>query len=353
MPIVNVERLRGAAEAIYKHMGASEEEAAVVADCLVEAHLTGHDSHGVQSILLYRDQMARGMLEFNLPTTIEVERDLPAMAMLNGNYGAGHYIATRAAEMAIEKARACAVAVVTSHRTAHVGRVGRYTEMVARAGMVGICLVSSAHAHGVAPYGGIDRRLGTAPISMAVPSEDGRVIMLDIATSVRAAGKLLLAQAKGEQIPEGWMIDHEGRPSTDPAAFRSEPRGALLPLGGDVAGYKGFGLGLLVDLISGGLSREGCCNPEPGMIINSFLIIAMDIARFMPLDEYRRRVAQTAAYVKSSRTAPGFDEVLVPGEPEEREKARRLSEGVLIADSTWERIGALAREAGFETGSAY
>jgi len=347
MPVVAVEKLRRIGEAIYRHHGAQEEEARIAVECLLQANLTGHDSHGVLNIPRYMSLIEKG--SWGVPTNIETVRDEPSMAVLDGNWGSGHYIAWRATEMAVEKARGAAIAVVATHHTTHVGRLGQFTEIVARAGMVGIAMANSSRAHQVAPYGGIDRRLCTNPISMAAPSEGEHIALFDVATSVRAAGKLLVAQARGQQVPEGWIIDDEGRPTTDPWiwSFDDKPTGALLPFGG-IAGHKGYGLGLLVDLIAGGLSGEGTCTDAPGSAGNGFLIIAIDISKFVPLEEYRAEVAKTIAYMKSSRTAEGFEEVLVAGEPEERTRAERMRAGIDIEESTWEQIDALARRAGVD-----
>jgi len=189
----------------------------------------------------------------------------------------------------------------------------------------------------VAPYGGRARKLGTNPICFAVPANKEKPIILDMATSVVAAGKIRAKYAAGEKLPEGWIIDNEGKSTVDPRVFLSGA-GMLLPLGG----YKGFGLSVIIDLLGGALTGTGCTSTDfKGG--NGTIMLAINISSFTPVKEFKERVDNLVRSLKSTPTAPGFKEILMPGEPELLEKERRLREGIEISDLTWQNIEVLAK----------
>jgi uncharacterized oxidoreductase len=190
---------------------------------------------------------------------------------------------------------------------------------------------------GVAPWGGREARLHTAPISIAVPMDRERCVLLDFGTSVSAEGKLRIARNSGKSVPEGYIIDAEGNPSTDPNAFYGPPRGALLPFGGPV-GYKGYGLAIMAEILGGILSGAGASRAEPVRFGNALLITAMSVESFMPLGVFREQVRGFLEYVKATPLAPGFQEINYPGELEARERSRRLRDGILVDEGTWARI---------------
>jgi uncharacterized oxidoreductase len=189
----------------------------------------------------------------------------------------------------------------------------------------------------VAPFGGSDGRLATNPISIAAPTQDDEPIVLDITSSVVAQGKIRVAVNRGDSIPLGWLINGEGEPTTDPRDLNGPPPGALLALGG-IAGHKGFALGLMIDVLGGALSGAGCSGSGNTQVQNGVLMVAIDIAKFTPIEDFYRRVDELVAHVKSSPLAPGFDEILVPGEIESRQANRRSREGIPIDDETWRQI---------------
>jgi uncharacterized oxidoreductase len=253
-------------------------------------------------------------------------------------------------ELAIEKARETAVAVVGLFNCSHTGRLAGYAAMASEKGMVGVVMVNGGGSgQHVCPFGGIDNRLSTNPICFAVPGGKRENVTLDIATSVVPEGRIRQLRNSGELAAEGWIIDSEGNPTTDPADFYGPPKGAILPLGG-AAGHKGFGLSLIVDLLAGGLSTAGCCRAdapdEPAG--DGVLIMAIDVSSFTHLKDYKETVDGLVDYVKSSKSAPGFKEVLVPGEPESRAREKRLKEGIPVDDETWSQIKEQATRLGVE-----
>lgn len=343
MPTIPYERLQQITQATLAAAGATENEASVVAAALVRANLAGRDSHGVMRLPQYLAGIDRGSIVTG--AAIEIVRDSPTTAVIDGNWGFGQVAARRAAETAREKAAASALAGVAGRRCNHVGALADYVEMLADAGLIGLMFVNGhGGAHNTVPWGGADRRLCTNPMAAAFPTEDEPVV-LDISTAAVAEGKVRTYRIKGEPVPDWWIVDSEGRPTNDPGVLYEQPRGALLPLGGNV-GYKGFGLGLMVDLLAGGLSGAGTCGPDPERGGNAFTIIAIDPAAFAGDQAFRADAGSLVEWVKSSRSAPGFDEVIVPGEIERATQQRRRREGIPIPDEVWEQIAQAAEKRG-------
>jgi uncharacterized oxidoreductase len=197
----------------------------------------------------------------------------------------------------------------------------------------------------VAPFGGLAGRLATNPISIAVPSDAGAPLLLDFATSVTPEGKVRTMLTAGQELPPGWIVDHRGQPSTNPADLYGPPRGALLPFGG----HKGFGLAMLIDALAGGLSGAGCCTtadqPMDGKT-DGALLLALRVEDFCPLADFRALVSRLVAHVKSSPPAPGIAEVVVPGELESRTRAQRLHNGLPVQMGTWNLLVECAARAG-------
>src|SRR6202008_3066550 len=229
MPTVQADRLSRIGAALLKAAGASEEEASAVAVGCVNANLAGHDSHGVIAIPTYIDRVRAGHIVPGAKWTIMEQSR--TTAVIDGHWGFGFHVNAKAMALTIEKARTANVAACTVFRQSHVGRLAAYPLMAIKAGMIGIATADSGRSPKiVAPYGGREARLGTHPIAIAVPSDLPGPLCLDMATSAVAVGKLTLAQARGEKIPLGWIVDKDGKQTTDPARFR--PGGAPLPLGG-------------------------------------------------------------------------------------------------------------------------
>ena len=346
MPTVSADELRRIGREVYERVGASPEEAEIVAGKLVESNLVGHDSHGVLRMPQYVDGVASGQIV--LGAAVEVERETAATAVVNGNWGFGHVTAVEAMRIAMEKARQASVGLVTVHRCNHVGRVGAYPPTAAAAGMVGM-MANNGHGADLAmpPWGGIGRVLAANCVAMAFPTDRDFPVVLDLTTAVAAGGKVRVVLARGESMPEGWMMDAEGRPTTDPNTFVTEPRGALLPFGGSV-GHKGSGLAFVLDILSGALSPAGCSRANSEVTGNALFVQAIRIDAFRPLDAFEAEVGRFIDYVKATTPAPGFDEVLAPGERSHRTREERLKAGVPVEETVWERIVGLARKLGVE-----
>ncbi|MFI5449763.1 MAG: Ldh family oxidoreductase [Candidatus Bathyarchaeia archaeon] len=345
MPVLTEKRLTEFCSKVLKQLGASDEEAERVTTHLVTNNLMGHDSHGVIQLANYAHQIKRG--EIKPGAKMEIVRETPCTAVLDGNWGFGQLIAKKAMEMAIEKAGRNSISCLSVRNCNHIGRLGEYSTMAAERNMIGII---SANDHGtgliMAPYGGITRKLSPNPISIAFPSNRDHPILLDMSCTVVAQGKLLVKRSRKENIPEGWAIDVSGKSITNPNDYWGPPEGAILPLGGSVAGHKGFGLGFVLDVLDGVLGGAGCSREDATRDGNGLFIIAINITDFVHLDEFRREVEQFTRHVKSSALAPGFTEILVPGDSEYREQIKRRKDGIMIEEETWRTILEIAHEVG-------
>src|SRR6476619_5863157 len=247
MPVVKTDRLTLISAALLGAAGASDEEADAVATGCVNAHLAGHDSQGVIAVPTYIHRIKTGHIVPGAKWTIVEES--PTTTVVDGQWGFGFHVNAKAMALTIEKAKTANVAACTVFRQSHVGRLAAYPMMAMREGMIGIATADSGRSpKHVAPFGGKEARLGTNPISIAVPSDLDAPFYLDMATSAVAAGKIALAVARKEEIPKGWIIDTQGRHTTDPKEYRKG--GALLPLGGS-EGYKGSGLAAMVEVLCG------------------------------------------------------------------------------------------------------
>jgi len=343
MPIFTSDSLLRLTTSIFTRAGASPDDARTVAEHLVEANLTGHDSHGVLRVPQYVDLIDAGKLK---PAgKLQIVRETPAIAVIDGGAAFGQVVGHAAMRLAMDKARSAGVAAVSAGNCSHTGRIGTYTHMAAGEGLVGIAMVNSGGGgQAVAPFGGIGRRLSTNPLSMAAPSRGPHPLLLDIASSVAPEGKVRAIHQAGKSAPAGWIIDAAGNPTTDTAEFYHR-QGALQPLGGPVA-HKGFALGFLIDILAGALSSTGCCQANPREGSDGFLAIALDVRQFAPPEEFHERVESLVDHVRSSALAPGFERILVPGEKEHRERESRLREGIKIEPGTWELIAGASQRFG-------
>ncbi len=350
MPLFSSEQLKKVGFSIFKQMGAPENEATIVSNSLVESNLAGHDSHGVIRIPQYVMLIKKGDI---IPgAKMEIIRETPSTAVLNGNWGFGQVMGKQAMKIAIEKARSKSVSTVTLCRSNHIARLGEYSAMAAEENMVGIIMVNN---HGAAqympPWGGIARRLSPNPLSVGFPSGSKNPVILDITTAIVAEGKIRVKLNRGEKLPEGWIIDAQGNPSTDPKDLYGPPQGAILPFGG-IAGHKGYGLGFIVDVLAGALSGAGCSRANAGRFGNAVFITVINIEDFLPIDEFKEHVSGLIEYVKSSPKLPGVDEIFFPGEVEAREKDKRLQKGIFVEDETWDQIIKAAKELNIDTQSS-
>ena len=340
MPVFPHEYLHRVAFHIYRAEGVSEEEADTAAFHQVKANLVGHDSHGIIQTPTYVERIHRGHIVPGAP--FEVMEESSTTARINGHWGFGFVVTEKAMRMAIEKARVNNVAAITVSYQSHIGRLGDYASMAAEAGMIGLVTADSgAGPKAVAPFGGRDRRLGTNPICIAVPSDLEATVLLDMATSAVAQGKIGLARSRGESIPESWVIDRDGNPTTDPNDYFSG--GAILPVGAD-QGHKGSGLSFMVEMFSGILTGLGFgIDPEAPHNDGCFIAV-FNVGAFRPLAGFKTEVSRFAEFVKDTRPAKGFSEVLYPGEMEWRTEQQRRREGIFVEDETWSQLETLIRE---------
>jgi LDH2 family malate/lactate/ureidoglycolate dehydrogenase len=340
MPIVQAERLTRIGTALLKSAGASDEEASAVAIGCVNANLAGHDSHGIIAIPTYIDRVKAGHIVPGAPWSIVQES--PTTTVIDGHWGFGFHVNAKAMALTIEKAKKANVAACTVFRQSHVGRLAAYPMMAMREGMIGLATADSGRSPKlVAPFGGREARLGTNPISIAVPSDLDAPFYLDMATSAVAAGKLMLSVARKEEIPKGWIIDAEGRHTTDPTQYRKG--GALLPLGGS-EGYKGSGLAAIVEVLCGLLTGLGFGVEPTGRHNDGCFMAVFNVAAFRPLEQFKKEVGEFARYLKSTPPSEGSPGVFYPGEVEYIREQQRRKDGIAIEDATWEKLRALAGE---------
>ena len=341
MPTVPVADLQALTARIFAALGVPEADAIWVGTLLVRANLRGHDSHGVIRIPQYVGSIRKG--ETNPRPALKIVSETPTTAVVDADLALGQVGARRAAEVALGKARSQGLAGVGLRKSNHIGRLADYAELLATQGFVGMVWTNAPTAISVVPFGGIGRRLSTNPMAVAVPGPGGSIaISVDMATSIVAEGKVRVKRNRKERLPEGWAIDPEGQPVTDADVFYGPPRAGLLPAGA----HKGTALGLIVEVLGGILSGEGAIGDRTGPVRNGTFVLAVDVTRFLSLDAFTRQVRELCGWVKSSPSAAGVGEVLVPGEPEARTEATRRAGGIPVEDETWRQIEVIAAELG-------
>jgi LDH2 family malate/lactate/ureidoglycolate dehydrogenase len=342
MPTVPADRLREIARTLLIGAGVPEAEAETVARHCINANLAGHDSHGIIQIPQYIDRVKAGHIVPGAPW--EIVRESATTTVVDGHWGFGYVVNERAMKYTIEKARTADVAAATVFRQGHIGRLASYPLMAAEQGMIGLITADSGRSpKGVAPFGGREARLGTNPIAIAVPSDLDGPIFIDMATSAVAMGKVKLAEARGEPIPKGWVVDSEGQLTTDPKRVVG---GALLPLGGPSEGYKGYGLSVMVEILCGLLTGLGFGVEPTGRHNDGCFMAVFKVDAFRPLAEFRREVAEFARYLRATPPSEGSAGVLYPGEIEYRRERERAAKGIEIEDATWRKLRALAEQHG-------
>jgi uncharacterized oxidoreductase len=333
------EELERYAAALISGLGGSHTHADRVAASLVSSNLAGHDSHGVLLIPYYAELVSRGQIRLDSATTTIIDRG--GVTVLDGNFGWGQVAGMDATEHAASRARELGLACVLARNVNHLGRLGEYTSALAEQGFVALLLVNcQGSGQLLPPFGGIDRRLTNNPVSVAAPG-DTDPVLLDIALSVVAEAKVWLAKARGEPVPEGCVLDADGQPSTEPDALFDG--GVLLPVGGTGGGHKAYGLIVLVDIIAGMLSGGGVCRADaPEDFSNALFLLAVDVEPLVARSVYDSELATLRDHIKSSRRAPGVDEILLPGEFEARTRAQR-ADAIEIETTTWQELGVLAQ----------
>jgi len=319
--------------ALFTAAGAGADQALATVGSLVTSSLMGHDSHGVIRVPEYLGFVADGSIVVDAP--LAVVHTGPTTAVVDCGRGFGAVGAEKAIRVGIDIAREQRTACVITHRCNHVGRLGAWVQLAADEGMLALATCNSPmHGHCVLPWGGRDGRLATNPIAYAVPT-GGDPVVADFSTSVAPEGKIRFYRNLGKTVPDGWILDADGNATNNPNAFYGPPRGGILPLGA-AAGHKGFALGLLVEILGSALA--GISSRDPKVFGNGVCFIVVDPSAFYPLDEFRRLMDETVAYIKSSRPAPGFEEVLVPGEIEFRTLRQRRIAGIPVDAATLEAM---------------
>ena len=342
MPIFTEMRLTQICLKMLQSVGVSNAEAEIVTKSMIDANLVGHDSHGI----IHLPKYIQGIIDssIRLDAKVETERESPSIAVLNGNWGLGPVIATRAMELAVQKAGQTDISSVAVRNCNEVGRLGGYGLVATEQKMISIISVND-HGSGqcVVPHGGIEARLSTNPIVYAIPVVGQEPIILDMSTSVVASGKVRIKKNRGELVPEGWIVDAEGNPTTNVDDFYGPPPGALLPLGG-IASHKGFGLSLIVDILSGALGEAGCSREGASRIGNGFFVITIKVDNFTDFSTFSQEVDRFIKYVKSTQKSSGVEEIYIPGERGFQERDQRYRNGIFIEEETWGQIQATAEE---------
>jgi LDH2 family malate/lactate/ureidoglycolate dehydrogenase len=344
---VTVESLRQYGVEAFMRAGVPEEGARIVTEVQLEASLRGQPTHNMGGVPGYAKRAASGAL--NAAPNIRVERETLLHAQIDGDNGPGQWVSVVAVRQAIAKAKAGGVGMATARRSNHFGAAGHYAWLAATEGLIGICTTNGGPC--LAPWGGVTPTFGNNPLGVGIPAGQHHPIVLDIAMSVVAMGKIGLAMAEGKPLPLGWILDKRGRPSTDPADFRASM------LGVPIAEHKGYGLTMVMETLAGVLTgadfpwqhrddRAARSTYEPNL---GHFFLAINPELFMTRAEFEGRVAAMVEAAKSSETAEGVAEILVPGEMEMVARERNLREGVPLLPSTYRGLLEYRQEAGLET----
>jgi LDH2 family malate/lactate/ureidoglycolate dehydrogenase len=340
MPTYRFPQLEQIATSLLEAAGVPSDTASIVAKSLVLNERFGHSSHGLLRIPYYVQLIQKRRLDPY--ASIEIVRETPSTALIDGRWGFGQIIARQAMHCAVDKARKCGIAAVGVYHLNHVGRLGEYTEMAAAEEFVAFVFNGGAPEDAipnVAPFGGAKAVWGTNPIAVAIPTGESS-FSLDFATSIIAGGKAAVARSKGMELPEGCVMDAEGRPTQDPWAVIQG--GAILPFGE----HKGYGLGFVVELLAGALIGAAAPELAEGEMATGALFLVFDPGHFRPITPFQTSVAKLFQRVKECPPAEGFQEVLIPGEPEQRSQLASDKTGIFVPDSVCEELAQVGRKLG-------
>jgi len=322
-------------------IGISAPEAASIAELMTRADVNGSDGHGVFRLPQYIRRIKGGAV--NIKPAIRIEREAPGMALVDGDNGMGHLVMRFAAEKAIEKAKSAGTAWVGVKASNHAGPASLYASMPIEHDMIGLYL-AVGNANHLAAWGGLDMLLSTNPIAVGIPAGAEPAIVLDMATTVAAYGKVKTAAQRGETMPEGWMIDRQGQPLTDP---KRANEGLLLPIGG----YKGYGLALIFGLLAGTLNGAAMGrdvvdfnNDDTTATNTGHVIVAINVAMFRELGEFKASVDQLVRDIRNSKRLPGVEAVRLPGEQSHAKRDAHTRLGIPMPAPLLQSLAALAAE---------
>ncbi|MBN8919900.1 MAG: Ldh family oxidoreductase [Rhizobiales bacterium] len=343
VPRVTGRRLRAFADAALRAAGLPSDDAEIVADLIVEADERGSDTHGIIRLPRYIGRIREGGV--NPRPNITVTSDRPSAALVDGDNGMGHLVMRRAAQIAIEKAATTGAAWVGARMSNHAGPASLYAAMPLAHDMIGVSLAVGSSNH-MPPWGGLEMLLGTNPLAIAVPAQDEAPIILDMAPTVAAYGKVRLKQQRGEPMPVGWMEDRNGNPLTDP---NRADEGHLLPIGG----YKGYGLSMMIGLLAGVLNRAAFGRDvvdfaaDPKAVTNTgHAMLAIRIDTFAPADAFKRSVDAVVRDMRNSERMLGVERIYVPGEQSHLRMRDRMANGVPLPASLRKSLNEMAASLG-------
>ena len=338
MPKINHQQLLSFCKQLLSHGGMPPDDADLVSGLLVRGELRGYAGHGVNRVAQYLEFIKNGVYKLSEQPTIEREGKITAV--VDGKHYIGQVAARFAMELAIKKAKEHGAGIVCLRRAGHTGRIADYMEMATAQGMIGIgaaCVGSPV----TTLHGGMKPITGTNPMAFGIPARGGHPIILDFATASMSMGEIQRRVAKQEKIPQGVMLDGHGNPTTDFKTFRGPPRGVFLPFGG----YKGSGVALMTEILAGILSGNGMGKTwwnNGGHGVNGLFLQAFAVEEFQALETFYDKVDELIALIKSTPCAPGFSEILLPGEAGRRREATNQRDGVEIDDATWTGLTDLA-----------
>ncbi len=327
---------------ILSAAGVTKKESHLVAELLVKADLQGYPGHGISRILSYVSRIKIGLI--NLSERHEIIHEGRTTAVINGNHYAGQVVAYDGMKLAIKKAKEHGVGLVCLRQAAHVGRLADYMELAANEGMIGMAAVSVG-AGNIAPWGAMQAVTGTNPMAFGVPAANGQHIIFDFATAATSMGELHKKVSRGDAIPSGVMLDGYGNPTSEYSSFIGPPRGAILSFGS----YKGSGINLMTEILGGILSGTGLGREwwdHGGAATNGVFLQAFDVEEFQPLPEFHKKVGELVAFTKSRKPAPGFSEILLPGEMSRSRAEVNRREGVEIDEGDWAKLLKCASDLG-------
>ena len=342
---------------IFVGAGCSEAEGRRIAKSLVSANLVGHDSHGVVRVPRYVNSKLDGIVQGDVDVDVLV--DTPVIAVVDGKFGYGQTVAPQAVEIGIAKCKKNGLSLVALRNAGHIGRIGDFAEMAAAQGLVSVHFVNVPGSVLVAPFGGIDRRISTAPFCVGVPRPDGDTIILDFATSVVAEGKVLVASQGGKALPDNALVGPDGAMSGDPRMLYGgfdredyEPKGGRDYRQGEGAirafgDHKGSGLAIMCELLGGSLTGAGATEVR-SRVTNGMLSFYIDPKVIDPSDFFSQDVTRYVDYLKSSKPTKAGGEILIPGEPEARYRADKTANGITLPEDTWAALVAIAGKVGVE-----